>query len=148
LVSLPGGPCVIVNCHTPKGATDDNLLPRGGGAFLAEVDGNLTVRKDDSMVELHWQGKFRGPDFAPLAFQLRTVTTERLKDSKGRVIPTVIAGALSEAGQEELAAVARGQENQLLEALSANEGASYADLARRIGWSLRDGQPHKMRVKR
>jgi hypothetical protein len=35
------------------------------GAFLAEIDGNLIYKKDDSAIELHWQGKFRGPDFAP-----------------------------------------------------------------------------------
>ena len=40
-LSLPGGPTTIINCHPTKNATDDNLVPRGGGAFLAEVDGNL-----------------------------------------------------------------------------------------------------------
>jgi hypothetical protein len=68
------------------------------GAFLAEIDGNLIYKKDDSAIELHWQGKFRGPDFAPLAFQLRTVTHERLKDTKGRLISTVVAQVLSEGG--------------------------------------------------
>ena len=72
LVQLPGGPTILICCHPVKNATDDNLLPRGGGAFLAEVDGNLVCRKDDSAVSLHWQGKFRGPDFAPMAFLLRT----------------------------------------------------------------------------
>jgi hypothetical protein len=42
---MPGGPCVLVACHPPKNAGDDNLLPRGGGAFIAEMDGNLTGRK-------------------------------------------------------------------------------------------------------
>src|SRR6185295_1066621 len=37
LGSLPGGPCVIVLCHPVKSPTQDNLLPRGGGAFIAEV---------------------------------------------------------------------------------------------------------------
>src|SRR5262249_19301658 len=44
-LQLPGGPTTIINCHPTKNATDDNLLPRGAGAFLAEVDGNLTRRK-------------------------------------------------------------------------------------------------------
>jgi hypothetical protein len=81
LVNLPGGPCVLVACHPVKNATPDNLLPRGGGAFIAEVDGNLTVSKNESVSTLHWQGKFRGPDFAPIPFSLHTVTTEALKDS-------------------------------------------------------------------
>ena len=45
LTTMPGGPCVLVACHPPKNAGDDNLLPRGGGAFIAEMDGNLTGRK-------------------------------------------------------------------------------------------------------
>ena len=31
LVNLPGEPCVLVMCHPVKNATQDNLLPRGGG---------------------------------------------------------------------------------------------------------------------
>jgi hypothetical protein len=103
LPKLPGGPTVIINCHPPKNADDNSLIPRGGGAFLAEVDGNLTCRKENETVELHTQGKFRGPEFAPISFQLRTVTCGALKDSKGRSIPTVVAMPLSEAGQEEIA---------------------------------------------
>ena len=45
LTTMPGGPCVLVACHPPKNAGDDNLLPRGGGAFIAEMDGNLTGEK-------------------------------------------------------------------------------------------------------
>lgn len=148
LVTLAGGPCVVVACHPTKNAADDNLIPRGGGAFVAEMDGNLTVQKDGTVVELHWQGKFRGPDFAPISFTLRTVTHERLKDSKGRLIPTVIADHLSEAGQDELAAVAKSRERQLLKAVAENEGASLADLARILDWMMKDGTPHKMMVRR
>ena len=63
LVDLPGGPTVLALCHPTKGASEENLLPRGGGAYLNEVDGNLIVKNGGSIVELHWQGKFRGPDF-------------------------------------------------------------------------------------
>jgi hypothetical protein len=148
LVKLSGGPCVIVNCHPAKNATDDNLIPRGGGAFIAEMDGNLVCTKEDSTVSLHWQGKFRGPDFAPLAFQLRTVTHERLKDSNGRKIPTVIASYLSEASQEELAGDARAKQNQLLKVLAENDRASHADLAKKLGWFMRNGEPYKVMVQR
>src|SRR5262249_5890912 len=87
---IPGGPCVLVNCHPVKNATEDNLLPAGGGTFLNEVDGNLTCAKNDHVTEMHWQGKFRGPEFAPMNFLIKTVTHEDLKDSDGRLIPTVI----------------------------------------------------------
>ena len=45
LTTMPGEPCVIVACHPVKNASDDNLIPRGGGAFLNEMDGNLTAAK-------------------------------------------------------------------------------------------------------
>ena len=43
--AVPGGPCVVANCHPTKNAQPDQLIPRGGGAFLAEADGNLTAAK-------------------------------------------------------------------------------------------------------
>jgi hypothetical protein len=89
--TLPGGPAILALCHPVKNAGEDNILPRGGGAYLNEVDGNLTAQETDGVVQFHWQGKFRGPDFAPVSFRLRSVTHELLKDSKGRLIPTVIA---------------------------------------------------------
>jgi hypothetical protein len=91
LTEMAGGPCVIVGCHPCKGATDDNMLPRGGGAFLNELDGNLTAIAADNMVEMHWQGKFRGPDFEPMHFEISSVTAEALKDRKGRPVWTAIA---------------------------------------------------------
>jgi hypothetical protein len=65
-VNLPGGPTILVTCHPTKNPDMANLLPRGGGAFLAEVDGNLVAIKDPNTmtVEVTTHGKFRGPDFA------------------------------------------------------------------------------------
>src|SRR3990167_3835769 len=77
LTLLRGGPTVLVLTHPTKRATADDLIPRGGGAFLAEIDGNLCARKSDSAVEVHWAGKFRGMDFAPMMFQLSTVPAPR-----------------------------------------------------------------------
>jgi hypothetical protein len=85
LVNLPGGPCVLTNCHPVKNAGDDNLNPRGGGAFVAEIDGNLTALRDDTAVVLHWQVKFRGPDFAPISFVLRT---DRRIEKEGTILVT------------------------------------------------------------
>jgi hypothetical protein len=67
------------------------LQPRGGGTFIAEFDGNLTCRCTETATEVHWQGKFRGPDFAPMHFILDGVTTARLKDSRGNQVWTVNA---------------------------------------------------------
>jgi AAA domain len=148
LVGMRGGPCVLVACHPPKNAGDDNLQPRGGGAFIAEVDGNLTAKHANSVVELHWQGKFRGPDFAPLSFQCRSVTHERLKDSDGQLLPTVIGSFLSEGAQREIAEGVRSREDQILAELANNGPGSQADLARRLDWRMGNGEPYKSQVKR
>jgi hypothetical protein len=145
---LPGGPTTIINCHPTKNATDDNLLPRGAGAFLAEVDGNLTLKLDDTAIEMHWQGKFRGADFAPISFELCTVTHERLKDTKGRLISTVIAKPLSDAAQEELAQAIRFEEDQVLRVIETNPNASFAELAKAAGWLNSKFEPLKAKAQR
>jgi hypothetical protein len=147
LSDLPGKPCTLVNCHPVKNASDDNLVPRGGGAFLAEMDGNLTSKKKgENGVELHWQKKFRGPDFTPLTFELVTVTSPKLVDSKGRPLPTVYAKPMS---QTELAfseARASNDEQTLLATMAANPGASISDLAKKVGWVSGGGEPSKSKV--
>jgi hypothetical protein len=148
LTALPGGPCVLAPAHPTKNATRDNLIPYGGGGFINETDGNLTCWNSDSIVEVHWQGKFRGPDFAPLTFETRTVTHDKLKDTKGRLLPTVIAAPLSEADQQERVTIARTHQDQLLTLLERNGNASHPDLAKRLGWFMSNGDPYKMLVRR
>jgi hypothetical protein len=147
LLKFPGDPCALVLCHPVKNAQADNLLPRGGGAFTAEVDGNLTCWKTDSLVSLHWQGKFRGPDFAPLTFQLETVSSPQLRDSKGRQIPSVVAKALSEIEKSKADANSREDEDAMLLAIADNPRASYAGLAVALGWVSDKGE-NKAKVKR
>jgi hypothetical protein len=133
LSRLPGGPTVLICCHPTKNA--ESLVPRGGGAFLNEVDGNLTCKRDDLAVELHWHGKFRGPDFAPLAFQLKVVTHERLKDTDGNLIQTVVALSLSEEGLRNMSAVRRDDEDKVLLSINETPRMSSRDRARQLGWS-------------
>jgi hypothetical protein len=144
--NIPGGPCVVAAGHPIKNAKPEELLPRGGGAYLAEVDGNLTCWKTDATVELHWQGKFRGPDFAPINFLIKTVTHQDLKDSDGRLIPTVIAEHISEQAKEEIAAAARDDENRVLKFISENPSCTLSSLAIAMGWKLYSGEPNKMRA--
>jgi hypothetical protein len=147
--TLPGGPTVIVNCHPVKNAGPENLLPRGGGAFLAEVDGNLTCSKTDTLVTLHWQGKFRGPDFEVMSFELRPDTADRLKDSKGRSIFTVLAQPLSADEQRSKAGAARKDEDAVPIALLGDDTEhSMAALATHCGWLTSKGEPHKSKVHR
>jgi hypothetical protein len=148
LVNLPGGPTVLALCHPAKGVVDDNLVPRGGGAYLNEVDGNLTAQNTSHVVELHTQGKFRGADFAPIMFQLKTVTHERLKDTKGRLIPTVVAFHLSEAGESEMRKRIKADEDLLLAVIDKYPSASISELAAHCGWVNTPGKPNKARAHR
>jgi hypothetical protein len=148
LCEAPGGPCTVVAAHPPKNATDDNLLPYGGGAFLNEVDGNLIAKKSDSAVAVHWLGKFRGPEFSEVLFRIQTVRCDRIKDSKGRIIPTVIAEPMGEDARDNMAATARSQEDALLGVLAETPEASQASLATTLGWVMRDGSPYKVLVAR
>ena len=148
LTGLPGKPCVLVNCHPTKGARDENLLPRGGGAFVAEVDGNLTCSKKDGAVELHWQGKYRGPEFEPMSFELLTVTSDKLRDSRDRSIPTVIARPLSASEVEAKADAGDADMAKLMITMLDNPTASIATLAQEAGWTLKTGEPHKSKVVR
>jgi hypothetical protein len=94
---LPGKPAVLVNCHPVKNAQKDNLLPMGGSAFLNEVDGNLTLwANSEKQTTLHWQGKFRGPEFEPLTFEMKTVTSDRVHDANGELMPSVVAEPVSD----------------------------------------------------
>jgi hypothetical protein len=148
LTKLPGNPAVLACCHPVKNASEDNLLPRGGGAFLNEVDGNLTSKKADLAIEMHWHGKFRGPEFSPMTFQLKIVTHERLKDTRGRLMPTVVAVPLSDEGRKEIETALEQDEDKVLLAIAENGRASFADHARAFGWALKDCTPNKMRVSR
>jgi hypothetical protein len=149
LVDFPGGPCVIVNCHPVKNAADDNLSPRGGGVFVAEIDGNLTALRDDTAVTLHHQVKFRGPDFAPLTFMLKADTYDRLRDGKGRLMPTVIAKHLSDTAQEEITTAARRDEALVLGAIKEGNGnLSIAEIAKALGWKTHKNEPNKIKAQR
>jgi hypothetical protein len=146
LSRLPGGPTVLICCHPTKNA--ESLVPRGGGAFLNEVDGNLTCKRDDLAIELHWHGKFRGPDFAPMLFQLKITTHERLKDADGNLIQTVVARPLSDEGLRDIKAGKRADEDQVLLSISEAPGLSTRERARQFGWYSANGEPYHMKVVR
>ncbi len=96
LCTLPGKPCVVVCSHPTKNAkTHEELVPRGGGAFVAEVDGNLTLmKKDVSASEMFWSKKFRGRIDNPVQIALTPVEAQRTRDAKGRPLRSVLAGVV------------------------------------------------------
>lgn len=149
LCNLPGKPTVLVLCHPTKGATRDNLLPRGGGAFLNEVDGNLTCWKDDAgVVTLHWSGKFRGPTFDPVRLELQAWELRGVTDSKGRPVVSVVAAPVADDRAEQLEAKVMDDENRLMLAMAKKPGGSVVDLAMAAGMTSGMGVPNKAKVHR
>ena len=148
--TLRGGPTVLINCHPVKNYNPDNLVPAGGGTFLNLIDGNLVcLREPGSMVvEVSTQGKFRGPEFAPLSFKLQTGTSDKLKDSKGRLIPTVTAVPVADAERASIDEAARAEQEELLSLMREKPGLSLAAMATELGWLDSNGRPYKTKVRR
>lgn len=150
LTTLPGGPCVVVLCHPIKHVSEPaQLLPRGGGAFLGEVDGNLTAwMATEGVVELH-HGKMRGPGFEPVTFRLEKTFADSLVDSKGRKLPTIRALPVSTLDQEQAESLAvRDEDTLMVKRLNGPAQMSIADLATACGWCTPSGDPHKSKVYR
>jgi hypothetical protein len=106
------------------------------------------IKRIGEVVQLHWQGKFRGPDFAPITFRLRSVTHERLKDSKDRMIPTVIAEHMSDAAADEFKKITLNNEDTVLRLLAADGSLSVAKIAQSAGWTTKDGKWNKSMAQR
>lgn len=137
-------PAVIAASHPIKNASEGNLLPRGGGAFLNEVDGNLALaKKGDRTSELHWQGKFRGPEFARITFDLPEIRVPTLVDSRGRQIPTVMARTVGEGELSARAAAATREDQEMILAIRANGKRSLRDLAEYLKWGEDDAAKRK-----
>ena len=124
-------------------ASKEQLLPRGGGSFIAEVDGNLTLWADGGVAELHWTGKIRGPDFEPIPFVLESGSCPALVDAKGRELPSVWAYPADRSTVEWVAERQETDQDNVMMALKLNPGASVAQLCEYLGWKGATGQPQK-----
>lgn len=133
LTTLPGRPCVVVPAHPVKNAAKNNLVPMGGSALLNQVDGNMTAWSEGGVVSLHWQGKFRGAAWEPMQLELVGHTTPKLRDSKGRCIPTVVANEVTMTRAIDLSEQHEGRENRALELILANPNISDRGLADSLG---------------
>ena len=121
LAELPGHPAIVANTHPTKSADRENLLPRGGGAFLNEIDTNLTVWAESETATLHWHRKKRGPDFDPIAFEFRGKSIEE----HGKQIPTVYAAHITEQREGELRKKRQQTEDRLLYEMLHHSTAGY-----------------------
>lgn len=78
-------PALLIIAHPAgKQPSKDNLVPRGGSAFLNEIDGNLTVwSQDASQQTLHHSQKFRGAGFEPMEWVMQIYEFDHLTDIHG-----------------------------------------------------------------
>jgi hypothetical protein len=137
LCDLPGNPCVVVLCHPTKNAKDiGDMVPRGGGAFLNEVDGNIGLVRNGTTIIAVAIGKFRGSEFAPLNFALKTIDNHpRLKTTRGKQISTVVAVPISHDEVQRQEETGRKNEDKVLELLCNNpKGTIQADIAKALSW--------------
>lgn len=145
LCKLPGEPCVLILAHPTKGAKDiEGMVPRGGGAFLNEMDGNLGAVRDVTTVGVQAVGKFRGPEFTPLHFGLHTVhdCPALFDPEKNRHMPTVIVREVSEAGAAVRAMEKETATVRLIRFIDTNPKASLNQIA--VGVSVNRSKAERM----
>lgn len=133
LTALDSKPAVIMPAHPVKNASRTNLAPKGGSSLVNEVDGNLTLWNSDGLLSLHWQVKHRGPDFDPLTLELERRECDRLKDRKGRIIPTILAKPVLTLRATQIARETLSLEDQILMAIHDDPTATKAARAAAIG---------------
>jgi AAA domain len=150
LTELPGGPCVVILCHPTKRAGDDDLLPRGGGAFLAEVDGNMAVLRKDSLLAVVPFGKFRGDMAWSQRYEIEVVGDHpKLKDARGRQMRSVIARPVGEGTAAVMEKRTDADMEAVLGTVHNTPSATPTDLARVLGWTFGPkSDPNVNRVKR
>lgn len=152
LSMLPGKPAVVVNCHPAAGAskdiTRDSCVPRGGSAFLNEIDTNLTVWAEGECAEFHWMRKKRGPDFSPILFEYRAINVQQ----HDQIVPTVVAEHIDEDREKAIRTHKLEAENRLMFAMYHSPNVTQREWALDAGFTIKTGkyagQPHMSMINR
>ena len=142
LTMLEGKPAVLANCHPAGGVEREHCVPRGGKAFLNEIDCNLIVWSDGDTSELSWQVKKRGPDFDPIWFEYRGQEVQ----AWGQLQSTIVAVPIGEGKEREIRARRRHDENRVLYVLLHHPSDSFSQWAAACGFLDSKGQPMKSKV--
>ena len=93
---MQGNPATIVAAHPIKHARcKADLLPRGGGGFLNEIDGNFTLwadlEADQRQPSCTGPPSCARPGFLPLGFDLREVDHPTWTFHDGKPVPSAVA---------------------------------------------------------
>jgi hypothetical protein len=132
LTELRGNPAVLVAAHPPKTASEDDLVPYGGGAIMNELDGNLTLWASDGQIKFGWN-KVRGPEFEARYFRIDKVSSPDILDNHGRQILLPVFRPISVEAVEERAEHEIDAKLALLRAMAAAPAGSQRDWAAAIG---------------
>jgi hypothetical protein len=94
LAEAQGGTVLVLSHPNRMVSGKSDLVPAGGGAFLNQLDGNYTIERNGTEIELHWSEKLRAPDFEPVFLDqvkiaFKSVPWGQIKS------PTVVAQPLS-----------------------------------------------------
>lgn len=148
LTTLTGNPTVLVLCHPPKNVDEPSkLIPRGGGAYLNEMDANLTLwLKSEDVAEMSYT-KLRGHPWPSITFQLEKIF-DVMRDKKDRPMGTVRAVVISQEDQEKKLDTTRTDENKLLALMLKMPDGSTRRWAEELQWFYGNGVPDHTRVDR
>ena len=125
LASLEGSPVVVVAAHPVKNASDDNLLPYGGGSTLNECDGNFTMLRDENgLYRFHWLGKIRGLPFDPLHFRIEKLDSPDVITVEGVRVPMPVMFPIAEEDVEAREDRLAQRDVALLKAVAADPDGS------------------------
>ena len=82
LTTLPGKPAVLVQCH--PSASSKDFSPAGGKQFLAQLDGNATLKRKNGAVILEkHETKWRGAYWEPITFEILPLDSQELRTQEG-----------------------------------------------------------------
>ena len=127
-------------------------MPRGGGAFLCEVDGNMAVvRRESGILAVGPLGKFRGDMSWSQSYEIVVVriTRETEKDARGRQMNSVIARPAADGAAAILEKRSDADLTMLLRTVCDKPAATPSDLARLLGWTYgAKSEPHVNRITR
>lgn len=145
LTDIASGPSVLVICHPAgKKAEKSNIVPRGGGGFLAEMDGNFTVwAETDGTQKFHHSEKHRGAPFDPIPFVMEDRTFDHLTDHKGRTLTLKVCRMQLMSEQMSAREKSEYLDRLALEAIAADPKTTARMLADKLGVSL--GKVQKIR---
>jgi hypothetical protein len=127
LTQLKGNPFVLILAHPIKNATEDNLIPYGGGSAMNEIDTNLTLWKSGDKATLRI-GKARQLPFDPINLRLLTYKFDGVFNNFGKQVTTSKFEIMSDDEAESIEHTQMHQDTDLLQALNIKFDTPYQTL--------------------